>query len=315
MSSVKELTDFINSLGPERDISRLTFYNFLLHRANEGRNVDTELINEFLCFSQNYDHWRKNMSTLLSGVKDSLERFERAHPVQLNINDDLDPQFIYVKKMSELSLFISKYLNSSNSENIKVAPLANNSMAALEFTESGLEVRVYSNALIFRNGELQPTNPISHLHYSNNLTLLPHVQHQLQLSPTSYCNFVLNSEGSHGSGWIYRGYSIQKYAQLSFQRMHEAPDLFQALKRLEYLYINTQTDPDYLHLVQLIEQSCASIQSDDAGCESLAKNAIEKTKFALENLYPDDRYLTLLLSQLELSIIRRYQNPAHALEI
>ena len=82
-------------------------------------------------------------------------------------------------------------------------------------------------------------------------------------------------------------------------------DIAQKIKNLEAHYVHLQSDPDYQNMIALLEKSIHLVDSHVEHSLEIAHINLKKGQMALDHLFPNDKQLQLLITNLEYSIMKR----------
>ncbi len=309
MAKAKQLKEFIKSLDPQKNAFRFCFYNYLTHYTNDNEVFGDGILSDFFNRIYIYEHWQQNQEELLEQITDLCGRFCRNfhfnYPAQ-QISQRYNWQLINIKKPSDLKDSLAQKFNapSDNTKKIKIIELPKGQCLVLDFsTKQDLQVQVFHSTQKINNGVLEPLSPITHLTYNHALQLTPHHLHTLSINDHTFAHLYI-AGASNGYGHLIRGYSLQRHSRIEFNHLNQVPDVYRHLKQLEYHYIHAKSDPEYIELTCLLEKSTQMLINNDPGHEKLARSTYQKAQFAVENIFPNDKYLKLLLSQLELAIVK-----------
>lgn len=314
MTPVSQFAQHLLKLDPHRNQARLTLYNFLKHTVDATLPFTPAVIEAFYARVLQFDHWQSDSENLSAVVSADVESFVRKncppeeaqawaklrhpntlHVVQLNVLEDLE------------ELVENEHLARQKSGDVvKQVRLSEIQVLVLILSASGhLEVKVYPNLAIVWGTKVRAVAPVTHLHYSADLELMPHIRQILEGTLLTTHSFHLDHEGVHGL--ITRGATFQKFETFIRANLPDTQDLFTSLKRLERHFIDPQSDPYYQEMVSKLERanrllSHAQIHPDSV--ES-AERALNKGRLCLKNVFPNDRLLTLLVTHLDYGINQR----------
>ncbi|MCB0412451.1 MAG: hypothetical protein KDD22_07990, partial [Bdellovibrionales bacterium] len=166
-----------------------------------------------------------------------------------------------------------------------------------------LEVRVFKNRARILKGRLIPLPPVTFLEYGPQLDLTP--LRRMVLAGPMMSSYLFEVTDTGLRGLTTRGHTFQKLDTLNAPQLSSCPDLFFALKRIEKYYIRPESDPFYQELVSLLEKSYQLISAGEPNCEKLAETALMKGRLALKNIFPNDKLLLLLVTNIEYWLIQR----------
>jgi hypothetical protein len=110
-------------------------------------------------------------------------------------------------------------------------------------------------------------------------------------------------------GDYIRGYTFQSFQRIELHGFHQDSNILYALKKIERFFIDRSTEPLYVELVQLLEQTIDFLKKDLNGSLELGKKAYIRGQNALENIFVDDKMLEVLLNE-----IQSFIKPSQGLE-
>ncbi len=316
MASVTQFAQHLLRLDPQRNSARLALFNYMKHVIEPSQPFTPELIAAFYARVLQFDQWQTDALILSETVRGDIASFLKHHATQGEIEqwrelrhpDTL--QIVPLKLYQDLeTLVLSEHETRQKSgDQIKCIKISDNQCLVLILSPGGtLEVKVYPAMAIINGARLKAVTPTSHLFYSSDLELMPHVRQILEGSLLTIHCFELTPEGVQGL--ITRGASFQKFETFIRAKLNETQDLFFSLKKLERHFINPQTDPYYQELIGRLER--ANRLLSHPGFEALeeAERALNRGRSALRNIFPNDRLLTLLVTHLEYGIQQRREPP------
>jgi hypothetical protein len=213
---------------------------------------------------------------------------------------------VTLKNIEDLEdLVIAEFAARQRSgDQIRHARLSATEVLTLILFPSGkLEVHVYPNLAVVWGARLGLVSPVSRLHYTPELELMPHVKQVLEGNQMITHCFHVDREGVHGL--MTRGASFQKFETYIRAKLSDTQDLFSSLKRLERHFIKPQSDPYYQEMVARLERATRLLDSRRPGDLEAAESALNKGRLCLKSTFPNDRLLTLLVTHLEHGIHQR----------
>jgi hypothetical protein len=163
-----------------------------------------------------------------------------------------------------------------------------------------LKVTVFPPLAKLVNGELSPLHGELTTSYDHDLQLAPKAVQQLDVGAHTIARFQIGEQGCSGN--LIRGYTFQRYAAMDGGRLHKYPMVFYAVKRLEQFFINRATDPMYIELTQLLEKASELLAQNHPEAEKYARASLERGQLALEQIFTDDKFVQLLINNLENSL-------------
>lgn len=320
MTPVSQFAQYLLKLDPKINQARLTLYNFLKHVMDPTLPFSPAVIQAFYARVLQFDHWQsdsQNLSdTIRSDVHSYLRQFatenELAAWTKLRHPDTL--QVVPIKVFQDLEELVETEhaARLKSGDKLKLIALSETNVLALLLSVSGnLEAKVYPNMAIVWGAKLRLVAPVTQLHYSSDLELVPHVKQILEGSLlTTHC-FHIDYEGVHGL--ITRGATFQKFETFIRAKLPDTQDLFNSLKKLERHFIDPQSDPYYQEMVSKLERANRLLGNPHPDNIETAERALNKGRICLKNAFPNDRLLTLLVTHLDYGISQvRTQGPTRS---
>jgi hypothetical protein len=306
MNSVTQFAQYLLRLDPQKTPARLALFNFAKHILEPTEPFTPETIENFYARALNYEYWQTNSQSLAQSVREDVESF-----LKQTKTDDVEwkslrhadqVQVVQLTQFSDFEMIITNVESSrqKSGEKVKFVKISETEIASFMLSTVGtLEVRVFAPRAMIIGHQLRPLAPITHLHYSNTLELMPHVRQLMQGSLATTISFYRDENGLNGM--IVRGHTMQKFETFMRLRGSENVDLFYGLKRLERNFINPQSDPYYQEIVQSMERAARALQNSNGRDLNLqmAEKASQKGALALRSAFPNDRLLQLLVTHLE----------------
>ncbi|MCH2532849.1 MAG: hypothetical protein MK008_00235 [Bdellovibrionales bacterium] len=304
MASVSQVKNFILQNGLSHRKSILCFQNYLHHECLKEQEFTKALVERFFMTVLNDFFWQENKALLIDEIQ-SL--FERLHP-ELSLEDDLlhlkqtyNFQIVSLEKQKDFYTCLEKHLQKNSKAKIKLIEF-NDNLLVLQLFETGeLRVQEYSSHFIIKNGELSPLLPVTDLFYNEQLELSHKHLHRVALSEHVRAYFLFTK--TQWTGFFTRGYMHQKYHEFQSPRLDQVPDLCSALKKREYHYINMSSDPMYKETVSRLEKTIEFVGSGQPGSIAYGKNTLESAKNIRDQVFPGDKLLSLLITNLEYAIL------------
>ena len=316
MTSVSQFAQYLLKLDPQRNPARLTLYHFLKHVLEPGLPFTPATIQTFYARMLQFDHWQNDAQSLSETVRGDLQNFLRTHALgdeatawnELRHPDTLQivPLKIF-KDLEELALNEHGPRQKSGDQIRLLRTPENQILVLLLAPSGGLEVKVYPAMALVWGSRLRLVAPVTQLHYSSELELMPHVRQVLEGSLLTTHVFHADIEGVHGL--VTRGYTLQKFETFIRAQLPETQDLFASLKKVERHFINPQSDPYYQEIVSRLERPNRMVGMRSAEALDEAERALNRGRVILKTVFPNDRLLTLLVTHLEYGISQRRAAP------
>lgn len=319
MTQVSQFAQYLLKLDPKLNPARLTLYNFLKHLVEPTMPLTPAVIQAFYARVLQFDQWQSDSQSLSDSVRADVSAFlhqfanenESAAWARLRHPDTL--QVVPIKLFLDLEELVEAEHASrlKSGDKIKLIALPPTQVLVLLLSPTGsLEAKVYPNRAIVWGAKLRLVAPTTHLHYSSELELVPHVRQILEGSLlTTHC-FHVDHEGVHGL--ITRGATFQKFETFIRAKMPDTQDLFSSLKKLERHFIDPQSDPYYQEMVSKLERANRLLGNPHPDNVESAQRTLNKGRLCLKHAFPNDRLLTLLVTHLDYGITQvRTQGQGH----
>lgn len=316
MTQVSHFAQYLLKLDPKLNQARLTLYNFLKHVMDPTLPLTPAIIQAFYARVLQFDHWQSDSQNLSDTVRSDVSSFLRqfgsekdaAMWAKLRHPDTL--QVVQIKLFQDLQELVETEhaARLKSGDKLKLISLSPTHVLLLILSASGtLEAKVYPNMALVWGSKLRLVAPVTQLHYSSELELVPHVKQILEGSlMTTHC-FHLDFEGVHGL--VTRGATFQKFETFIRAKLPDTQDLFNALKKLERHFIDPQSDPYYQEMVSKLERANRLLGNPNMENLETAERALNKGRLCLKNAFPNDRLLTLLVTHLDYGIAQVRKGP------
>ncbi len=310
MVSVTQLAQFLLKLNPQTHSARLSFYHWVKNFLDLNAELQADMIDRFYDHALLISHWQTNSQLLGETVAQDLLLFSRSHTLNFDPKDIRHAhqlQTIELSHSSDLLSAIEAHMETSKAHGkFKILPLNNHQILTIQATPNqGFLVRVFTNQMKVAGHQLKPLAPLTQLQYSSQLELIPGLVQILQTGHTAWSKFQIDDDGCHGL--LVKGYIFQKAEVFIGKNMSLYPELYYGLKQLERFYIDLRSDPLYQELASMLEKALNLIGTQHPEAYRLADTALRKGRLALKNIFPDDKLLRLLVTNLEYRITEGHQ--------
>ncbi|MES2855721.1 MAG: hypothetical protein V4692_07655 [Bdellovibrionota bacterium] len=306
MPHVSSLTQHISRLQPDKDAARLCLYNYLKNLCDPSRPVNSGVINAFYKRALSFAHWQENKAALFAETESLLNHFQESNRLTLDLTDLLQVdqfQVIRAENLAHVEPIVRKFVASQVAPNEKFRLLRDSDFRLIAIVlkqDHSLSVTTFDSNLMLKDGELTPLNSDLTMFYTPELQLHPQMIQHIEAGSHSFARFHVGVEGIRGS--FVRGYSFQKFASLDGGGLTRYPLLFYPLKRLEQFYVDRSTDQTYNELTAGLEKALHLLSQDEDQGARVAQAALERGRLAQEHIYPDDKLLRLLITNLDKSL-------------
>lgn len=304
MDTVLQLARHILRFQPDKDAARLCFYHYLIHHCEPTDQITPVLIENFNRWVLSFEHWRKNRHLLVQEVQYLLQHFAETYQLRLDfksmvladrwqvvaIDNPIDCLKILERNFSHLS------------QKTRLIPAANSTFALLELKETGaITVTHLNNQMIInQRGDLEPLNPLVKIHYTAQLDLEFQQVQYVEVAPSIYARFMILGTGMNGH--MIRGYTFQKAEDFKGGTVNQYAQVYYAVKRLEQLFVDRQSDPMYQELTKILEKAVELVNMRHPEAFTFAQAALERGESALENIFINDNMVRLLTQTLRSSL-------------
>lgn len=305
MNSVTQFAQYLLKLDPQKSSARSALYNYLKHIIDPQETFTPQVIEGFYARALNFEYWQNNSRMLAETVKQDLKGFLKQMAINeepfANIRHPDSLQIINLKNFSDFEEIVrhQERTRRKSGDEVKFLKVSEAEILALLLSNIGtLEVKVFGPRAVVSGRQLIPLAPMTHLHYSSQMELMPHVRQILEGSLLTTISFYQDEQGLNGL--ITRGHSFQKFE--TFLRAHPSHnyDFFCSLKKIERHFIDPQSDPHYQELIHVLERA-NRVLSQNHGPEARksAEKILQKGEIALRAIFPNDRLLQLLVTHLQ----------------
>jgi len=303
MVSVTHFAQYLLKLDPQKNVARLALYHYLKNICDINAELQPEMIRSFYSRILNFPYWQSNHKTLGEVVANDLENFLMESHLKWDLSQIRHAhqvQWVEIKQADDFKALIQDECSKvcKAGDRSKVIPISDTQMLALIlFATGNMRIQVFSNVAMVEGAKLKPLMPLTHLEYDSKMDLQMHFDHLLEGPMLTLNRFQVTDDGVRG--WILRGYTLQKYETLNGGTLAQNPELFYTLKRIEKHYINPQSDPFYLELVGILEKAYQLLSQGHHDAPRMGEAALQRGKQALKNIFPNDKLLLLLVSNIE----------------
>lgn len=313
MSTVTHLTQHLLRLEPGKNPGRQTLYNYLKVFVDGQQPLTAQILNHFYGYTLNYQYWQANSKSLGTSTRADLESFAQTHKVDFDFSEIRFPhltQLIFLEQPSDFEQLVlqTEQQKRHQDDKSKIIHISDQQILAARLkSSSGLEIRVYGRSALIVGGQLRLIEPMTDLKYNAQLELELNVQQLLEGPMVTASRFHVNHEGCQGT--MVRGHMLQRYETLASSGLAQYSELFYGLKRIERHFINPTTDPYHSEMVQLLEKTLHMIQSRHPDAKKAAVSTLQRAKAALKHIFPNDKQLTVLVTNIEYGLMPSQPEP------
>jgi hypothetical protein len=318
MNSARIFAQHLYSQNPQDSVGLLTLYNYFKNVCDPEAELSAKLFNDFYRKTLSFQHWRKNRQTLGHTVRGAIDSFFRKHKpfeTQSILHAD-QMQVIEVEDINEFVLLTERRLEAQkqSEERIRIKFDAKRNLVAIHlFADGTLRIRQFSPLGYIYNGELLPLFPGMDLYYAANLELAPdRIQH---LKIDSFTSLHFTQTATRFTGTTVRGYTLNRLEAMEIDTFKRIPKLFLPLKRIERYFIDPQSDPFYVRLTEDLEKAVQLLNNNHLHAIHYACSVFERGRLAVEEVFPDDKLLTLLVKDLGNTLVIKTQTSAEEIPV
>lgn len=310
------------SLGATFNAPVVTLANFLNYLCDSDESITPQLINRFYNRSLIFSEWQQNFESLHIATSVAIRNFCDATGFDFKFADVIEPGQMQIIPLSQKKVrerLMERFLESElsdadqfrifedrNGRSVAILRLQNRSVRAITFPNFG--------ALI--DAEVVPLCTDFALSYSPTLELENGAAQNLQLNSHTHARFKLSTPQSL-SGAIVRGFNFDPVKVLTNTILIKEPELFYPVKHLEHFFIDRNSDAVYLELISSLSHAIDLVLTEASEAVPFAQEVLERSRFAWEQIFPDDKPLQVQVQSLEraLSVENLWPNQHHQIEL
>ncbi len=302
-----DFAKYLLQLNPQANAARLSLYHYFKNHISTPIPLEVSCIDKFYARALSFSHWRENRKTLEDEVKLCLESFLETYQSDIGpVRHASEIQVIELENIADLYEVIKNFMNKLRLEadRIRLLPDNENGIVAMVLKNDGsLFVHYFERSVTIRSGRIEPLGSDLIVKYDQNLEPSRDFQHHLQIQPGITARFQTLTSGV--TGQFIRGYAFQKMEEFTQIPLNQIPALFYPLKKLERFFVNRATDPLYVELTSLLDQSVSLLREKHPDAVKLGSASFERGQNALNLIFPDDKLLGLLLRELSGLLLER----------
>jgi hypothetical protein len=298
METILEVLEKLKKLENTKNPVVLAFSNYLKHYKSPADKFDLHCLEGFCRRAYSFEFWRKEMPNFQSHLKRVLSFvFTENECRELSKSLFLQNlQIINIENKRDFMPIIEKYAETK-SVSYRYFDLGQNDLMVVYTWKNGNKALQVLNATCFvSEASLSPLTTDEIIYYDANMDILPFTLNQANIGSFQNIVFEKNYQGIKIKN--LRGYTLQAVEEKSIQSLQEHSKLFYCLKRFESLLVGKDNHPLYEELTKLLEDALKLLHSKDPRALRLAYTALERGKNAVENIFPNDKLLQLLLKEV-----------------
>lgn len=272
MMTVNQIQQQLQLLDPQKNIARLTFYQYLKNWLPQDAAFKLDDIDRFYDIALSFQYWQVNKNQLGDLIQKDLKSISIQQPLDFDID-----QVVHSNKMQVLTLdyphnfaaLLTRDVESLEKagEKVKSFRLSNDKNPSVQEVlfvrlqkDGSLLVEVRQNIAIIVGSGLQLLRPHTRLVYDRELEFDIHAEQYIHTSNMRLARFKASPQEPAKIHGCY----IQAphfHCTETFDRvLNEVPELFHAIKRIERYYVNPVTDPYFQHFFNNFKQGLSEQQ-------------------------------------------------------
>jgi hypothetical protein len=265
MMTVGQLAQHFLAIEPQKKPARLAFYHYLKNFYTLEAPFKQECMDAFYDRALSIQHWQANKLELGQTIKDDLESIAHRYPVGFDIEQVVhahELQVIQVEQPRDFAAILARdvAIMEKNGEKIRSFRLATDKASGRNEvlfvrlqTTGNVVVEIRQNLAILVDGQLQLLRPHSRLVYNQDLEFEPGAEQVLSISLLRTAVFAVGEgHDDRVKGRFIQGASF--HCPEGFHRqLGDVPELVQAVKKVERLYVNPVSDPYYSRIIENFE--------------------------------------------------------------
>lgn len=246
-------------------------------------------------------------------VKSALDSFAFSHrsfDTSTIVHAD-QIQVIEIEDLSEMVRLTLNYLEKQKQpeEKIRIQFDAKRQLIAIHlFADGKLRIRQFNSLAYISNGELLPLLAGQDLYYDANLELTKDRIQNLKID--NFTNLRFKQRSSQFTGTMVRGYTFNRLESFEIDSFKRVPKIYLPLKRIERYFIDPKSDPFYTRLCEDLEKAVQLLNNNHLQSIRYACSVFERGRLAIEEIFPDDKMLTLLVKDLGNTLVIKTQTSS-----
>lgn len=266
MITIKQLTEHLRLLDPQKNLGRLTFYQYLKNWLPEDALFTVEHLDIFYDRTLSFQYWRTNKNHLGELIQSDLKSISARQSTGIDIEQIVhsnEMQVVTIDYPRDFAALLAKDVEKmeKSGEKVKSFRLTNDKNTSLHEVlfvrlqkNGSLIVEVRQNIAVLVEAELQLLRPHTRLVYDQELEFDINTDQYIHTSNMRFARF----RATYHEPAKINGCYIQAphfHCTETFDRvLNEINELFHAIKRIERYYVNPITDPYFRQFFKNINQ-------------------------------------------------------------
>jgi hypothetical protein len=313
MGSVTQITQFLFDRDPRSCLTHLSLYHYLKNSMDIGRSYDVELIQEFIDDCLRFEHWQKHSDELISDLNELTQNMVQMKVIAAASVEGLpctSTQHIALKNTADFEAMVRLYIANHHAKESHFLNLDRGRILGLSLLGDGdLLAEVFRPEARIESGKLRLMAPMTCLRYDRQMDLRTDCKQKLSLNGLQTLFFRRTEGAFHGR--TVQAHLFKMVGNLETVHFSTYRDGFMALKEIERHFIEPTSDPYYQELVDSLEQAYHLLHNKRPEGAHFASKIIGKGREALQTIYPKDKLLLLLVTNIEY-LLRPQQNQVNS---
>ncbi|MCB0347623.1 MAG: hypothetical protein KDD37_02250 [Bdellovibrionales bacterium] len=298
METVLQISEKLKKLENTKNPVVLAFSNYLKHYKGPADTFDLHTLEGFCRRAYSFEYWRSEMPNFQNHLKRILGYvFSEAECRELSKSYFLQNlQIISIENKRDFLPIIEKYAETKNVSYRYFSVGANDILVVYTWKNGNKALQILNTNCFINEASISPLTTDEIIYYDASMEILPFTLNQVNIG--SFQNIVFEKNYHNTKIKSLRGYTLQCVEEKTITNLQEHSKLFYSLKRLESLLVGKDHHPLYEELTRLLEDALKLLHSKDPRAQRLAYTALERGKNAVENIFPNDKLLQLLLKEV-----------------
>ena len=250
------LIEHLKSIGYNKNIARLCFYNYLTYFHNKDIDLSPDqTVQEFVKKILFFQYWQERFNLMIATLESDLQSF---YPhFERSIKQFKNIEILAIKNKNNFYHLCKKYSEHKHSENNQIRKtqfkLLNSKMALLihECKIGGAIVETLPNIGMIDYANIKPIGAVSTLSYNSYSQLTTEKVNCLQINPSQQLIFKVNPQNTV-DGVVLSGHVLNKVQCIKNKPLHAIQECQVALKGIEKHYFKnyhstTTYNTPYVH--------------------------------------------------------------------
>ena len=314
MGSVTQITQFLYQQDPRSKLGQLCLYHYLKNSVDLSRPFDDKLVADFFRDCLRFQQWRQDFLVLKSEISQFAESAIQAGlseaELMVGIPQTSMQQIDFENTQDFEGLLIEQLASKSNVKDVHIFDHGVGDKLVLQLLQSGgLLAEVYQPRALIENGQLELLAPETSLEYDSKMELVEKKKQRLALNKLQTLCFQRISPKFYGR--TLQGHLYQSVGQFETDHISSHKEAFMRLKEIERHFIEPTSDPYYQELVDALEKTYHQLHNGNREAFDFAPRALNKGREALQTIYPKDKLLLLLVTNIEY-LLRPRKKPVNS---